>query len=98
MLIAPVSLSLGKVGPLFRLRWWVCDLGDQEGSRSFSNAIDENTEERNLKENEETNSEAKKNAFAIVEPGLLLLRGEADAGKVGLELHYLLASWVHHRI
>jgi hypothetical protein len=96
MLIAPVSLCFSKVGPLLGLRRWVCDLSDQEGSRSFSNAIDENTEERDLEENKETNSEAEQNAFAIVEPGLLLLRGKPDTGKVGLELRYVLAPSVYY--
>jgi len=90
MLVAPMGLRLGKVGPLFGLRWWIGDLCDQEGSRSFSNTIDENTEERDLEEYEETNAKSKKHAFAVVEPDLLLLRGEADARKVGLELCCLL--------
>jgi len=90
MLVAPVGLRFGKVGPLFGLRWWIRDLCDQEGSRSFSNTIDENAEERNLEEHEEANSKAEKHAFTVVEPDLLLLRGEADARKVGLELCCLL--------
>ena len=86
MLVAPVSLCFGKVGPLLGLRRWVCDLCDEEGSRSFSNAVDKNTEERDLEENEEANSKAEKDTLAVVEPDLLLLRSEADARKIGLEL------------
>jgi hypothetical protein len=90
MLVAPVCLRLGKVFPLLRLRWWVCDLCDQEGSRGFSNAVDKNTEERNLKEDEEANAKAEEDALAIVEPDLLLLRGESNTREVRLELYYLL--------
>lgn len=78
MLVAPVSLCLGKIGPLFRLRWWISDLGNQEGSRSFGNAVDEHTEQGNLEEDEEPNAESKENTFAVVEPDLLLLSGESD--------------------
>lgn len=78
MLVAPVSLCLSKVGPLFGLRWWVSDLCDQEGSRSFSNAVDEHAEQGNLEEDEEANAESKEDALAIVEPDLLLLRCESN--------------------
>lgn len=78
MLIAPVSLCLGEVIPLFGLRWWVSDLGNQEGSRSFSNAVNEHAEQRNLKEDEESNSKPEENTLAVVEPDFLLLRRESN--------------------
>lgn len=78
VLVAPVCLCLGEVGPLFGLRWWISDLGDQEGSRSFGNAVDEHTKQRDLQEDEETNAEPKEDALAVVEPDLLLLRCETD--------------------
>ena len=91
MLVAPVSLGLCKVGPLFRLRWWVGDLCDEERSRRFSDAINENTEQRNLEEDKEANSEPEENTFAVVEPDLLLLRSVANAREVGLELRMVSA-------
>lgn len=90
MLVAPVCLRFGKVGPLLGLRRWVCDLCDQESSRRFSNAIDENAEERDLEEDEEANTKAKQDAFAIVEPDLLLLGSKANSGEVGFKLRFLL--------
>lgn len=58
MLVAPMGLRFGKVGPLFGLRWWIGDLCDQEGSRSFRDTVDENAEERDLEEHEEANSKS----------------------------------------
>ena len=78
MLVAPVSLCLGKVGPLFGLRWWISDLRDQEGSRSLCNSIDEHTEQGNFEKDKESNAEPKEDALAVVEPDLLLLRRESD--------------------
>lgn len=78
MLVAPVSLCLGKVGPLLGLRWWISDLSDQEGSRSLCNSIDEHTEQGNLEEDEKSNTKSEENALTVVEPDLLLLRCESD--------------------
>jgi hypothetical protein len=91
MLIVPVSLRFGKVGPLFRLRWWIGNLCDEEGRRGFSNAVDEHPEQRNLEEYKEADSKSEENTLAIMEPNLFLLRSVADSRKVRLELVLMLA-------
>jgi hypothetical protein len=60
------------------LRRWVSDLSNQEGSRSFGNAVDEHTEQRDLEEDEESNSKPEENTLAVVEPDLLLMRRESN--------------------
>lgn len=92
MLVVPVGLGLGKVGPLLGWRRRVGDLCDEEGSGSFGDAVDEDSEQRDLEEDEKADSEAEENALAVVEPGLFLLWAVADTGEVGLELGGSLAS------
>lgn len=86
VLVFPVSLSLCVVFPFIGTRWRVCDFGDQEGGRGLCNAVDENTEQRNLQENEEAYAEAEQNTLAISEPRLLLRWRVSDSLEIGIQL------------
>lgn len=86
MLVIPPDILLLE---FFRFLWrWrrVCDLGDQIRRRSFSDAVDKHSEERDLEEEEESDREAVKYTRAVVEPEFLLLWTVADAGEVGVKL------------
>lgn len=86
MLVVPMRVSLCIILPLRRLWRRFCDLCDQESSRCLSNAIDEYAEQGDLEEDKEADTKAEENSLTVVEPNLLLLRGESDAREVGFEL------------
>ena len=86
MLVVPMRMRLGMFWPFRRLWRRLRDLCDQESSGSLGDPINEDAEQRDLEEDKETNSEAKKDTFTVMKPCFLLLRGVSDAGKVRLEL------------
>jgi hypothetical protein len=67
-------------------RWRVGDLGDQIRSRSFSDPIDEDAQQRDSQEDVEADTEPEQETFSIVEPMFLLLFRKMYAGEVGFEL------------
>ena len=94
MLVVPSHILLFEVLGLLR-RWWrVGDLSDKICGRCFRDAIDEDTKERHLEEEEERNCEAVKHTGAVVEPELLLLRSVADTREVRVELYEKLVRFL----
>lgn len=61
VLVIPSHILLLELLHLLRRRRWVGNLGDEVRSRCFSNAVDEDTQKRNLQENEECDGEAIQN-------------------------------------
>lgn len=92
MLVPPVHLTLGILFPLLRRWWGVGNFCYEESRGCFRNAIDENTEKRDLEEDKEANSKAEEDTLAVTEPRLLLLLGEFDARKVGFKLRRALVK------
>lgn len=86
VLVVPPHILLLELFGLLRRRWWLGDLGNEVGGRSFSDAVDQHTQQRHLQEQEEGEGEAIEHTRAVVEPELLLLRGVSHAGKVRVEL------------
>ena len=86
LLVLPHDLAFRKLLAV-RWRWrWVCNLGDQVRCRCFCNAIDQDTQERNLEKDVEPNTEPKKYALTIMEPMLFLFFSEAYAREVRFKL------------
>ena len=86
MLVPPLDLAFGELLAIRWSRWRVRNLRDQVCCRCLRDAVDQNTQKRDLQENVEADAEAKEKAFTIVKPGSLLGRSEADAREVGFQL------------
>ena len=86
MLVPPGYLAFRKVRT-FSGGWRrVGDLGDKVRCRCLSNAIHQHTDVWDAQKNRESEGKAEKNTFSVTEPPTLLLGGELNAPKVGLEL------------
>lgn len=86
MLVPPLDLAFGE---LLAIRWRrrrIRNLSDQVCCRCLRNAVDQNTQKRNLQENVKADAEAEEKAFTVVEPGFLLGWSEAHAGEIGFQL------------
>lgn len=70
-----MCLAFGLLFPQLR-RWrGIGNFGDEESSRGFCNTVDKDAQEGDLEEAVKANAEAEEDAFALAEPGLLLLGG-----------------------
>ena len=88
LLILPRHLALSKILAVCRWRGWVRNLSDQVRGGRFSNAVDQDSQERYLEKDVEANTEAKEHPFTVVEPVFLLLFGELYPREVGFQLCY----------
>ena len=79
MLIPPPDLTLGELLGVCGTGRWVGDLRYQIRRGRFGDAVDQDTEQRDLEEDVEADAEAEEEAFAVVEPEALLRGREADA-------------------
>ena len=88
LLILPRHLALRKVLGVCWWRRWIRNLSDQICGGRFSNAIDQDSQERYLEKDVEADTEAKEHPFPVVEPVFLLLLGELYPREVGFQLCY----------
>lgn len=86
MLIRPSYLTLCEDLAFGRRRWRIGNLGDEIGSRSFGNSVNEDAQEGDFEEDVEADAEAEEEAFAVMKPQTFLVLGESDSGEVGFEL------------
>ena len=86
LLILPRHLALSKILAVCRWRGWVRNLSDQVRGGRFSNAVDQDSQERYLEKDVEADTEAKEHPFTVVEPVFLLLFGELNPREVGFQL------------
>lgn len=86
MLVRPPCLTFCKLVTVCRRWGWICYFGDKVRGGRLGNTINENSEQRNLEEDVEADTEPEEKTFPIAEPTSLLLLGEADTCKVRLEL------------
>jgi hypothetical protein len=94
MLVPPSDLSLDPIllDCICWRWWWICDLGNQERSARFCDAVNQYTNKRNTQECSKGECEAKKDAFTVFEPLAFLGGGEWETLKIGYQLFQLLAS------
>ena len=86
LLIRPLDLAFRKLLAV-RGRWWrICDLGDQIRCRCFRNAVDQDTQKRDLEEDVEADTESEQYTLAVMKPVLFLLFRKTDSREVGFEL------------
>lgn len=69
-------------------KWWFRDLGDEIGSRSFCETVDQDTNEGNLDKDIEAETKSKKYSSTVLEPQLLLFLVVFNTRKVRLELEF----------
>ncbi len=86
MLIFPLLLACCKALALGRWWWRISDLRDEICSRCFSNAINEDTKQRDSEKYVEADTETEQETFSIVKPTLLLFLCERYTREVRLEL------------
>ena len=92
VLVRPSNLALRKLLAPSRRWWGICDFGNEKGSRSFGNTIDEHPEKRDLEKYVESQPKSKENTLAITEPKALLVLRKPYSREVRFELS-LLASY-----
>ena len=86
LVLPPHILLLELLGLRAWLRRRLGDLGDEVGRRRFGYTVDENTKQRDLKDDEESDGETVQHAFPIMKPQLLLLLRVANAAEVRFKL------------
>ena len=86
LLVLPRHLALRKILTICWRRRWVRNFSDQVRGGRFSNAVDQDSQERYLEEDVKSDTKAKEHPLTVMEPVFLLLFGELYPREVWLQL------------
>lgn len=86
MLILPLHLTFHEPLRVHRRRWRIRYFSDKVSCRSLCNAINKDTQQRDLQESVKSDPKAKENTLPVPEPLSFLLFGEPDSEEIWLQL------------